>query len=49
MWRAAKRDGSKAVSMGGNAGIEIVESTFGQDRELENTEKLMDVFPAPLN
>ena len=36
-----KRDSSKAVSMGKNAGIEFVESIFGRDRELENTEKLM--------
>ena len=35
-----KRDGSKAVSTGKNAGIEFVESIFGRDHELENTEKL---------
>jgi hypothetical protein len=42
MWRAAKRDGSKGVSMGKNAGTEFVDSIFGRDRELENTEKLMN-------
>ncbi|KAN0084907.1 hypothetical protein V8E54_001374 [Elaphomyces granulatus] len=43
MWKAAKRDGGKGtVSMGRNAGCEFVESIFGRDRELENTEKLMN-------
>jgi len=42
MWRAARREGSKGVSMGKNAGIEFVDSIFGRDRELENTEKLMN-------
>lgn len=42
MWRAAKREGGKGVSMGKNAGCEFVESIFGRDRELENTEKLMN-------
>lgn len=42
MWRAAKREGSKGISMGKNAGIEFVDSIFGRDRELENTEKLMN-------
>ena len=41
MYRAAKRDGSKAVLMRKKAGIEFVESIFRRDRELENTEKLM--------
>lgn len=41
MWKAAKREG-KGVSMGKNAGCEFVESIFGRDRELENTEKLMN-------
>lgn len=41
MWKVAKREG-KAVSMGRNAGCEFVESLFGRDRELENTEKLMN-------
>jgi hypothetical protein len=40
MWKAAKREGSK--SMGQNAGCEFVDSIFGRDRELENTEKLMN-------
>lgn len=43
MWKAAKRESGKApVSMGRNAGCEFVESIFGRDRELENTEKLMN-------
>ncbi|KAJ5932432.1 hypothetical protein N7516_006921 [Penicillium verrucosum] len=43
MWKAAKREGGKGpVSMGRNAGCEFVESIFGRDRELENTEKLMN-------
>ncbi|PLN78467.1 hypothetical protein BDW42DRAFT_174888 [Aspergillus taichungensis] len=42
MWKAAKRESGKGpVSMGRNAGCEFVESIFGRDRELENTEKLM--------
>jgi hypothetical protein len=41
MWKAAKMEG-KAISMGKNAGCEFVESIFGRDRELENTEKLMN-------
>ncbi|PYH89783.1 vegetative cell wall protein gp1 [Aspergillus ellipticus CBS 707.79] len=42
MWKAAKREGSKGVSMGRNAGCEFVETIFGRDRELESTEKLMN-------
>ncbi|KAL4957674.1 hypothetical protein BDW69DRAFT_7682 [Aspergillus filifer] len=42
MWKAAKREGGKSVTMGKNAGCEFVESIFGRDRELENTEKLMN-------
>ncbi|PWY66088.1 hypothetical protein BO70DRAFT_400881 [Aspergillus heteromorphus CBS 117.55] len=41
MWKVAKREGSKGVSMGRNAGCEFVETIFGRDRELESTEKLM--------
>ena len=41
MWRAARREGSKNVKMSENAGTEFVDSIFGRDRELENTEKLM--------
>jgi len=41
MWRAARRRGSKGVSMGKEAGTEFVDSMFGRDRQLENTEKLM--------
>ncbi|KAJ5690098.1 hypothetical protein N7462_004490 [Penicillium macrosclerotiorum] len=44
MWKAAKRESRKGgpVSMGRNAGCEFVESIFGRDRELENTEELMN-------
>lgn len=42
MWKAAKREGSKGVSMGKNAGCEFVESIFGRDRLLEDTEKMMN-------
>ncbi|OOF93185.1 hypothetical protein ASPCADRAFT_209781 [Aspergillus carbonarius ITEM 5010] len=42
MWKAAKRDGNKPISMGRNAGCEFVETIFGRDRELESTEKLMN-------
>jgi hypothetical protein len=42
MWKAAKREGSKGVSMGKNAGTEFVDSIFGRDRQLENSEKLMN-------
>lgn len=42
MWKAAKREGKGPASMGRNAGCEFVESIFGRDRELENTEKLMN-------
>ncbi len=42
MWKAAKREGSKGtVKMGKNSGCEFVDSIFGRDRELENTESLM--------
>ena len=42
MWRAAKREGSRGtVKMGKNSGCEFVDSIFGRDRELENTESLM--------
>jgi hypothetical protein len=42
MWRAGRREGSNGKTMGKKAGIEFVESIFGRDRELENTEKLMN-------
>jgi hypothetical protein len=42
MWLVARRKGSKGVTMGKNAGTEFVDSIFGRDRELENTEKLMN-------
>ncbi|MCJ1366267.1 hypothetical protein MMC16_005395 [Acarospora aff. strigata] len=41
MWKVAKREGGKGVSMGKNSGCEFVDSMFGRDRELENTERLM--------
>lgn len=46
MWKTARRDGSTtargSVTMGRNAGCEFVDSIFGRDRELEDTEKLMN-------
>ena len=42
MRKAAKREGSKRFGMGKAAGTEFVDSMFGRDRELENTEKLMN-------
>lgn len=42
MWRAAKREGAKSVTMGKNAGTEFVDSIFGRDRQLETTERLMN-------
>lgn len=45
MWKAAKRESGKSgLSMGRNAGCEFVDSIFGRDRELENTEKLMNAI-----
>lgn len=41
MWKAAKREGGKTITMGRSAGCEFVNSIFGRERELENTEKLM--------
>ncbi|KAL8820837.1 MAG: hypothetical protein Q9223_001030 [Gallowayella weberi] len=42
MWKAARRDGAKgSIKMGKNSGCEFVDSIFGRDRELENTEALM--------
>ena len=41
MWKHAKTDGKKGVTMGRNSGIEFVDTIFGRDRELENTESLM--------
>ena len=42
MWRAAKKEGAKgAVRMGKNSGTEFVDSIFGRDRKLEETESLM--------
>ena len=42
MWRVAKKEGAKgSVKMGKNSGCEFVDSIFGRDRELEETESLM--------
>jgi len=48
MYRAARRSGAKVdsrtgrvVAMGMESGCECVDSLFGRDRELEETEKLM--------
>ena len=42
MWRAAKKEGTKgSVRMGRNSGTEFVDSIFGRDRKLEETESLM--------
>ncbi|KAK5947299.1 hypothetical protein PMZ80_001449 [Knufia obscura] len=41
MMKAAKKQGSKTL-MGKNAGTEFVESIFGRDRYLEDTERLMN-------
>ena len=43
MWKAAKKAGAKggAVKMGKNSGCEFVDSIFGRDRKLEETESLM--------
>lgn len=41
MMTAAKKQGSKTM-MGKNAGTEFVESIFGRDRNLEDTEKIMN-------
>lgn len=42
MWKAAKKEGAKgAVRMGRNSGTEFVDSIFGRDRKLEETESLM--------
>lgn len=44
MYKAAKRETGRGapVSMGRNAGCEFVESIFGRDRKLHDTEKLMN-------
>lgn len=44
MYKAAKRETGRSapVSMGRNAGCEFVESIFGRDRKLQDTEKLMN-------
>lgn len=37
----SKRHGKETPTLGKNAGIEFVDSIFGRDRQLENTEKFM--------
>ncbi|KAF2483030.1 hypothetical protein BDY17DRAFT_296659 [Neohortaea acidophila] len=43
MWKAAKKEcgGAQRVTMGKNSGCEFVDSMFGRDRELVQTEKFM--------
>lgn len=42
MWKVAKKEGAKgSVKMGKNSGCEFVDSIFGRDRELEETESMM--------
>ena len=42
MWRVAKKEGAKGtVRMGKNSGTEFVDTIFGRDRKLEETESLM--------
>ena len=41
MLKAGKRHGKEQAQLGKNAGIEFVDSIFGRDRQLENTEKFM--------
>lgn len=47
MWRVARKEAGKkgsssaAVAMGAKSGCEFVDSIFGRDRKLEETEKLM--------
>lgn len=42
MWKVAKKEGAKGpVKMGKNSGCEFVDSIFGRDRKLEETESLM--------
>ena len=45
MWKAAKKEGAvkagSSVKMGKNSGCEFVDSIFGRDRMLEDTESLM--------
>lgn len=41
MLKASRRSGKEQAQLGKNAGVEFVDSIFGRDRQLENTEKLM--------
>lgn len=42
MWKVARKEGAKgAIKMGKTSGCEFVDSIFGRDRKLEETESLM--------
>jgi hypothetical protein len=41
MLKAGKRHGKEQAQLGKNAGIEFVDSIFGRDRQLQNTEKFI--------
>ncbi|RFU25362.1 hypothetical protein B7463_g10978, partial [Scytalidium lignicola] len=41
MLKAGKKHGKEQIQLGKNAGVEFVDSLFGRDRQLENTEKFM--------
>lgn len=41
MLKAGKKNGKDTPQLGKNAGTEFVDSIFGRDRQLENTEKFM--------
>ena len=41
MLRAGKKNGKEGTQLGKDAGIEFVESIFGRDRQLDQTEKFM--------
>ena len=41
MLKAGKKHGKESAQLGKNAGTEFVDSIFGRDRQLENTEKFM--------
>jgi len=46
MWKAAQRETGEMspTNMSWNSGCEFVDSIFGRDRELDNTEKLMSAI-----
>ena len=41
MWKVAQKGGAKGTVMGKNSGCEFVDTIFGRDRKLEETESLM--------